>query len=202
MENAQESVAQPDANSVSSENQSQKVQNNQAYEDYKRDMFKYKSEAKELRERLQEIELSDQQKKGNFESVISKLKEDLNAEKRRNAELQKTFAEQRLDDAIKTTAASKGLKGAQLDAFIRLIDNEQKGIVEFDERFNVKSDDVNNLVDDHLKRYGEIFNRRVNVADATPNNNPMNTSKPKFDLNKASSSEIIEYLKANADKLK
>lgn len=202
MENVQEPVAQSDVNSVQTENkESKSVQEKSPYEDYKRDMFKYKNEAKELRERLQEIELSEQQKKGNFESVINKLKEDLVAEKKRNTQLTANFAEQRLDDAIKTKAVEKGLKGTQLDAFMRLIDNNSKGIVEFDDRFNVKMDDVNNLVDDHLKRYGEIFNRKVNVVDSAPNPK-LNASKPKFDLNKASSSEIVEYLKANADKLK
>lgn len=200
MENVNESVTQPDVNSVQTENQNEL--NNSVNSDYKRDMFRFKQEAKELRERLKEIELKDEQKKGNFETVISKLKEDLNNEKKRNVELQKTFATQRLDDAIKTKAIEKGLKGTQLDAFIRLIDNNDKGIVEFDERFNVKQEDVDSLVDGHLKRYGEIFSRKVNVVDSAPNNNSINNSKPAFDMNKASSAEIIEYLKANKDKLK
>lgn len=199
MENAHESVTQSETNSVQTENQT--LKNDHANEDYKRDMFKYKQQAKELQERLKEIELSDQQKKGNFETVIGKLKEDLSLEKKRNAELQKTFAEQRLDDAIKTTAIEKGLKGTQLDAFMKLIDNNSKGVVEFDERFNVKSEDVSNIVDDHLKRYGEIFNRKVNIVDGTPNTKVNTASEKKFDLNKASASEVIEYLKANADKL-
>ena len=114
MENVNDSVNQSE-NSVLPENQ---TTNNQAYEDYKRDMFKYKQQAKELQERLKEIELTDQQKKGNFETVIGKLKEDLNAEKKRNVELQKTFAEQRLDDAIKTTAIEKGLKGTTYETLI------------------------------------------------------------------------------------
>lgn len=200
--NYNESVTQPTTNSVQVENQVDFEPKQNARDDYKRDMFRYKNEVKELRDKLAEIELADKQRKGNLNEVISKLKEDLQNEKARNLKLQSTFAEQRLDDAIKTQALEKGLKGTQLDAFMKLIDNNSKQVVEFDERFNVRREDVTNIVDDHLKRYSEIFKRNVNVVDAAPNNNPINTQAPKFDIKKASSAEIVEYLKANKDKLK
>jgi hypothetical protein len=85
---------------------------------------------------------------------------------------------------------------------MRLIDRDAKGVVEFDEKFNVKSEDVTGLVDDHLKRYGDIFNRKVNVVDQSPNNNPINRDTNKFDKNKASADEIVAHLLANKDKLK
>lgn len=198
--NAQESVTQSDVNSVQVENQTEIKSN--PIDDYKKDMFRYKSEAKALKEKLAEYEMNEQQRKGNLESVITKLKDDLQAEKSRNLKIQSTFAEQRLNDEIKATALEKGLKGTQLDAFLKLIDNESKQVVEFDERFNVRKDDVTNLVDDHLKRYGEIFARKVTVADAVPNK-AVNTSQTnKFDVNKASVQDIIGYLKENKDKLK
>ena len=97
---------------------------------------------------------------------------------------------------------SKGLKGQQLEAFMKLIDHDAKGVVEFDERFNAKNEDVTNLVDDHLKRYGDIFNRKVNVVDQTPNNNPVNRPTKQFDKNTATAQETIAYLLENKDKLK
>lgn len=199
--NEQESVTQATMNSVQVENLADENTKHSAADDYKRDMFKYKNEAKELRERLAEIELADKQRKGNLNEVISKLKEDLQAEKNKTLQMKSNFAEQRLDDAIKTLAMEKGIKGKQLEAFVKLIDNQDKSIVEFDERFNINQNDVTNLVDNHLKRYSEIFKRSVNVVDQAPNNNPVTPSK-KFDLNQASSADIVNYIKNNADKIK
>lgn len=169
---------------------------------YKNDLIRYKREAQELKDQLESINLQKEQKKGNFEGVISKLKADLAEAKQVNARTTKTFAEKALDDAIKTTAMSKGLKGQQLDAFIKLVDEDAKGVVEYDERFNIVGDDVNNLVDDHMKRYGELFKTKVNVVDQSPNNNPINRPTKQFDMNKATAQETLDYLLANKDKLK
>lgn len=169
---------------------------------YKEDMFRYKQEARDLKAQLAEIELAKEQKKGNFEGVIGTLK-DKNAESLKEiASLKKTFAENVLDKAIENTAISRGLKGTQLEAFMKLIDHDAKGVVEFDERFNAKSEDVVTLVDDHMKRYGDIFNTKVNVIDHSPNNNPINRPTKTFDEKKATASETIDYLLANKDKLK
>ena len=198
-ESTNESVTQPEVNSVQPEI---KTETNSNVDGYKNDMFRYKQEAKELKAKLEAINLEKEQKNGNFESVISTLKEKVKEYQNEAAQLKSNFAENALDRAIENTAISKGLKGQQLDAFMRLIDRDAKGVVEFDEKFNVKSEDVTGLVDDHLKRYGDIFNRKVNVVDQSPNNNPINRDTNKFDKNKASADEIVAHLLANKDKLK
>lgn len=204
MENANESVAQPVENSVPTENQTtDKVQASSAVEDYKRDMFKYKQQARELQEQLEAIEQEKQVKKGNYQEVIAKLKQDLQAEKQNAQQLKVNFANARLDEAIKTTAMEKGIKGQNLDVFMKLIDDNSKGIVEFDEKFNVKSEDVTNLVDEHMKRYSDVFAKKVNVVDAAPNSKVHNTpSSNAVDMNKMSGDELFAYLKQNAHKLK
>ena len=169
---------------------------------YKEDMFRYKQEARELKAQLAEIELAKEQKKGNFEGVIGTLKDKNSEYQKEIASLKQTFAENVLDKAIENTAISKGLKGTQLEAFMKLIDHDAKGVVEFDERFNAKSEDVVNLVDDHMKRYGDIFNRKVNVVDQSPNNNPVNRPSKQFNKQTASADEIVAHLLANKDKLK
>jgi len=198
-ESTNESVTQPEVNSVQPEI---KTETNSNVDGYKNDMFRYKQEAKELKAKLEAINLEKEQKNGNFESVISTLKEKVKEYQNEAAQLKSNFAENALDRAIENTAISKGLKGQQLDAFMRLIDRDAKGVVEFDEKFNVKSEDVTGLVDDHLKRYGDIFNRKINVVDQSPNNNPINRDTNKFDKNKASADEIVAHLLANKDKLK
>jgi predicted RNase H-like nuclease (RuvC/YqgF family) len=198
-ESTNESVTQPEVNSVQPEI---KTETNSNVDGYKNDMFRYKQEAKELKAKLEAINLEKEQKNGNFESVISTLKDKVKEYQNEAAQLKSNFAENALDRAIENTAISKGLKGQQLDAFMRLIDRDAKGVVEFDEKFNVKSEDVTGLVDDHLKRYGDIFNRKVNVVDQSPNNNPINRDTNKFDKNKASADEIVAHLLANKDKLK
>lgn len=199
MENVNDSVNQTEENSVLPEN---KIETSSNVDKYKTDMFRYKNEARELKEKLAQIELEKQQKKGNFEGVISKLKEDLQLAKQNNAKLEASFAEKALDDAIQRNAMSKGLKGQQLEAFMKLIDHNAKGVVEFDESFNVKNEDVSNLVEDHMKRYGDLFNRKVNVVDQAPNNNPINRPTKTFDMKTATAEETIAYLLENKDKLK
>jgi predicted RNase H-like nuclease (RuvC/YqgF family) len=198
-ESTNESVTQPEVNSVQPEI---KTETNSNVDGYKNDMFRYKQEAKELKAKLEAINLEKEQKNGNFESVISTLKDKVKEYQNEAAQLKSNFAENALDRAIENTAISKGLKGQQLDAFMRLIDRDAKGVVEFDEKFNVKSEDVTGLVDDHLKRYGDIFNRKVNVVDQSHNNNPINRDTNKFDKNKASADEIVAHLLANKDRLK
>lgn len=201
MENvSNESVTQPESNSVQSD-----ITNdvsNAVPDGIKQDMFRYKNEVKELKAQLDAISLEKEQKKGNFEGVITSLKDKVKEAQNEAALLKNNFAESALDKAIENTAITRGLKGQQLEAFMKLIDRDAKGVVEFDERFNVKSEDVTGLVDDHLKRYGDIFNRKVNVVDQSPNNNPINNSSKKFDLSKASADEITAYLLKNKDKLK
>ena len=93
-----ESVTQTDVNSVPTEKPTTEI--NIAADDYKRDMFKFKEQAKKLQEKLDAIELEKEQKKGNYSEVISKLKEDLKSAKTESAQERLKFAQGRLDDAI------------------------------------------------------------------------------------------------------
>lgn len=169
---------------------------------YINDLIRYKKENEEFKSQLEAIALEKETKKGNFQGVISKLKDDLATSKRSNEEMKLNFASNTLDDAIRQEALSKGIKGQQLDVFMKLVDDDAKGIVEFDESFNVKKEDVNTLVDDHLKRYSDVFKSKVNVVDGTPNNKPHNTNAGKFNLGNATAKETLAYMLKNQDKLK
>jgi hypothetical protein len=196
-DNQNESVIQDQTSGTSNDQIESRVKPT-AQDSFKKDMLRYKDEAANLREQLNSIEMEKQTKKGNFESVITKLKEELAEQKRTNAGLKVNYAEKSLNDSIKAQAMSKGLKGVQVDAFMRLVDSDEKQLVEFDDKFNVKQDDVNNIVENHLKRYSDIFKTKVNVADASPRSGASSTdTRTKFDVNKASAAEIAEHLKKN-----
>lgn len=176
---------------------------------YKEDMLKFKDraqeserKAQELEERLADLELQESEKAGNLEKTNSLLKEELKKEKLEKKQMKFNFANARLDEAIKTTAAEKGLKGKQLEAFMKLVDKDDKSRVEFDEKFNVQHEEVAEVVTNTLNRYSEVFTKRTTVVDGTPNQKPVNRPSKGFDLNKASAQETLDYLLNNKDKLK
>ena len=71
-ESNNESVTQPETNSVQSENVQTTTPN---VDGYKKDMFKYKDQARDLQAQLDAIALEKEQKNGNYEGVITSLKD-------------------------------------------------------------------------------------------------------------------------------
>jgi hypothetical protein len=189
-----ESVTQTDVNSVQTENPTNDIKTSSAADDYKRDMFRYKEQAKKLQERLDNIELEKEQKKGNYSEVISRLKEDLKAAKTETAETRLQFAQGRLDDAIRREAMKKGVKGQALDVFLNMIDSDSKKIVEFDGDYNVNMEDVKTVVDSTMGRYSEVFSHKVNIADGTPNRVTQQYEK-KVDVSKMTGDETFAYIR-------
>ncbi len=167
-------------------------------------LAKTKARLNELEEYKQTQEMAVEERKGNYEGVISQLKEKVRTLEADNKTIESRYANTFLNEAIKNTAMAKGIKGTHLDAFMRLVDPQAKNVVEFErtaDSIRVNETDVNNLVDDHLKRYSDVFKRTVKVADGNPTPRMDNSSRPAFDLSKASAAETLAYLKANKDKL-
>jgi hypothetical protein len=162
---------------------------------FKRDMLKYKDEANALREKVASYELDSEQKKGNLEGVINALKEENKGLKSSAAQSRFDYAQTQLDNAIRQEALSKGLSSEKVDVFMKLIDDNDKGIVELDEKFNVSSDDVKSLVDKNMERYANIglFNKKVNVVDGTPGNN-LGAKKAQKDVKDMSWDEAKAHL--------
>lgn len=191
--NQQESVTQTDVSSATTEKKQETVVN-QDHDRYKRDMFKYKDQVKELSEQLKQYELHEQQKKGNFEGVIGKLKDEIKELKHTNAKKDLSFANTQINNAIRNEALKRGIK--DVDVLMKLVDKSDKDLIELDESYNPSSDDVKNLMDKNMERYGHIFKKSVNIVDATPNNRPQTRPEKKFDLDKMSGDEIFAALKA------
>jgi len=198
--NQTESVAQTVESGASTENVNAETIS-KADLDFKRDMLKYKDEANALKERLKEIELSDEQKKGNFEGVISSLKDEIKNLKTKNAQATYNFANTQIDSAIRNEALSRGITGNKLDVLMRVVDENDKGAITLDDKFNVNNDDVKSILDKNMERYSDIFTKSVKVVDGTPNNS-VDMSGKKLNFDKMTSSELKEYMLKNKDKLK
>jgi hypothetical protein len=190
--NQNEPVVQSEENSVQTEKQESL---SKADLDYKRDMFRYKDEAKALKEKLREIELEKQRKSGDLEGVIQALKEENKSLKHKNATERLSYAQTQLDSSIKQELLSRGLKGKKLDAFMKLVDDNDRSIVELDEKFNVSRDDIKSLVDKNMERYGDLFKKEVKIVDGVPNNNSIGSGSKKVDISKMSWEEAVAYAK-------
>lgn len=184
-------VPQPEKNSVLPENQETLTK---AQNDYKQDMFRYKNEAAEMREQLKQIEMDKQQKKGDFEGVIGSLKNEIKELKHGRASDKLSYAETQLNSSIKEELLSRGVKGKKLDAFLKLVDDNDKSIVELDDKFIVNNEDVKSLVDKNMERYGDLFKGSIKIVDGTPNNNAINAGKKVLDVSKMSWEEAKTYM--------
>ena len=64
-----------------------------------------------LESKLKEIQLGEEQKKGNLEGVISTLKSEIKSLKNENQKSRFNFASTQLDNAIMKELASRGVQG-------------------------------------------------------------------------------------------
>lgn len=190
--NQKEPVVQSEENSVPAE---KKESLSKADLDFKRDMFRYKDEAKALRDKLHEIELEKQRKSGDLEGVIQALKDENKSLKHKNATERLSYAQTQLNSSIKQELLGRGLKGKKLDAFMKLVDDNDRSIVELDESFNVNREDIKSLVDKNMERYGDLFKKEVKIVDGVPNNNSINNTSKKADISKMSWEEAVAYAK-------
>lgn len=194
--NENESVTQPDASGASTENN---VTLSKADLDFKRDMLRYKDEANLLKEQLKEIGLEKEQKKGNFESVITTLKDEIKSYKQEMAQSKYNFASTQLDSAIMRELTERGLKGKKLDAFMKLVDDNDKSIVSLDDRFNVDGEDIKSLVDKNMERYGDLFKKEVKIVDGVPARQNHNNVAPKKSIKEMTIDEAVAYAKTLKD---
>jgi hypothetical protein len=194
--NQTESVIQSDESSASTDN---KTTLNDSNDRYKKDMFKFKDENKTLKDQLRELQLVDEQKKGNLEGVITSLKDEIKGLKNTNAQTRLGFATTQLDGAIKQELAERGLKGAKLDAFMKLVDDNDRSIVELDESFNAKMEDITNLVDKGFERYGDLFKKEVKIVDGVPKGNNFQSSSKIKNVEDMNDKEVLAYLKTLKD---
>ena len=199
--NQNESVTQADVSGATTEETKQVTQQPDDRDRYKRDMLRFKDESTALKERIRELELAEEQKKGNLEGVITSLKDQLKEEKNKNKLDRYNFSKTNLDSAIKQEALSKGLSSEKAEVFMKLISDDDKGAVSLDETFRPDMDDVRGLVDKNMERYSSIglFGKNVKVVDATPNSTPNTQPKKAKKIEDMSWDEAVAYAKTLKD---
>lgn len=169
--------------------------------DWRKDMLKYKDRVSELETALKEKELTEQQKKGNLEGVITSLKDELKTTKAEHSNDRYEFANSQIDNAVTQEVLSRGLVKEQADILVKLLDKDEKGRIEFGEGFQPVSEDVKDLVDKNMERYSTVFTKDVKIADGIPKGKGAPKNKV-VDTNAMSSAELKEYIINNEDKLK
>lgn len=193
-ESNNESVTQTETNSVQSENQD-------ANNDYKRDMFKYKEQvraekdrAASLEARLKEFEHAEETKKGNFSKVIEELKDKSRTLESQLKQKDFNYAKTNIKSAIEKEAMKHGC--LDTDAFTRLI-GDKYDIVSLDDGFTPSSEDIKMVVEDGMKRYEKIglFGRKVSIKDGVPKNGGSFNNEKKIDVSKMSWDEAVAYAK-------
>jgi len=160
-------------------------------DDYRRDMFKFKSEAKSLRDELDEYKLKEQEQAGNLQEVIAKLKGENRQLKQSVAKSEVSFAEGKIEDAIKTVASKLGCTDPE--TFYRLVERSDIDIIELDDKFRANKEDINSIVDKYRKNYEHLgfFNKKVNIVDGVPNSKPNNKPVKQKALSDMSQEELM-----------
>jgi hypothetical protein len=167
--------------------------------DFKRDMFKYKDELAIAQGKLNDIAMGEEQRKGNFEGVIGTLKQEIKSLKATSATDKFNYANTQLDSAIKSELVGRGVTGKKLDAFMKLVDDNDKSIVELDASFNPANDDVKSLVDKNMERYSDLFIKQVKIVDGVPSRTNVNDGAKKIDVNAMSWEQALAYAKTLKD---
>ena len=198
--NQNESVAQSEVSGATTESVKTETLS-KADSDFKRDMLKYKDENSDLRDRLKDIDLEKQTRKGDFEGVISTLKDEVKNLKGKLATKDYSYANTQIDSALEKEALERGVTGNKLEILMKLIDENDKGAVSLDDRYIVDKEDVKGLVDKHMDRYSDIFTKRVKISDGVPSNIMPAQTKEKSTDN-MNSSELREYVLRNKNRLK
>lgn len=190
MEETKVGSAQTDESSASTENKA--TFNHSAAEEYKRDMFKYKNENRELRAQLEEKMLAEEEQKGNLQSVIQRLKDENKHLKKSTADDRYNFAQGKIEDAIKTFAAKKGCTDP--DTFYKLIDDADVQTVELDDKFRTSSEDIESIVEKNMQRYEHLgfFKKNVKIADGSPSSKPVEKKAKEVDLSKLSHEDLMK----------
>jgi len=112
--------------------------------------------------------LDKEQAKGNYEGVISALRDELKEVKGRSADSDKKYAFNRFSEQIKSAAVKEHCKNP--DTLMKLLSVEQMKSVEIDGDFNVNADDLKRLLDEVKEQYSDIKlfdSGKVNINHVT-----------------------------------
>lgn len=131
------------------------------------------SEVKKLREKYealqQQNERFEQEKleaEGKKDELISRLRDDLEGQKRANEQFHTQMAYDKVSSQVVNAAVKRGCRDPQ--SLVRLLDG-QFAQMEIGQDFSVNEADMDRLMDDAEKKYQYFFQKAApSIADGTP----------------------------------
>lgn len=167
-----------------------------AYESYRKLLNEKKSRDQRLQEmeqKLKSYEESELERKGEFEKLLSQLKEENSKLKSTLQEKDRKYIMNKVHSAIKEKAVAAGCKAP--DKLLRLLDDDKVNGLEVDDNYNVVESSVEYLINEAKKENDFLFKRsNANVQDGNPVSEPV-VKTPESDLSKLSMEQLEELYK-------
>jgi hypothetical protein len=136
-----------------------------------KDLHKYKTQAKELADKTQTLEQEKLMAEGKKDELISQLQKQLNETKTKQSEMQKTFAWDKVQNWLKTKAATSGIvDGGAVDKFVSLVDLKGRNPFRDDSTFQLEENVLSQVFEESKKEMPYFFGKPgPSVKDITPN---------------------------------
>lgn len=169
----------------------EKPNNIEALENKNRELLgKIKSEREkreELAARLDAIEQEKLESQGKYQDINKSLKERLaQIEKEKNDSVNK-FRLNAINSSLRQAALEAGCE--RPDAVLKLLEREEKALIEVDDEYRVDTQTVNPILERIKTDYPMLFRKTsVPVKDVTPGNIPQDKTRTEADM-------IGEYIK-------
>lgn len=163
-----------------------------------KDLHKYKAKNKEYEAKLSELENGKLMAEGKKDELISQLQKQLNETKSKQAEMQKTYAFDKVQGWLKTKAATSGIiaEGGAVDKFVSLIDFKGRNPFRDDSTFQLEENVLSQVFEESKKEMPYFFGKpNPNVKDITPNGSAIESGGSDF------SKMSLDQLKEHARKL-
>lgn len=170
--------------------------------DYKADMLKFKdmlsesrNEVSQLRRMLEDRDIEMAKSEGDKDKVIQSLQERLESTEKKLKGSTYNYARTNIESEIKTRAIQKNCN--DIDLLIKFIGDDKIGKVTVDSNYKPDGDEIESLIDEAMKNTGHInlFGKKVNVADVSPNNKPIEKQKENNDVSAMSDDDLLNALR-------
>lgn len=125
-----------------------------------------KQKRQEFEDRLAAIEQEKLESEGKYVDAYKKTKEQLELAEKRNKEVINGFRFRAIESAITNKALEAGCK--KPNAILRLLDNDDKSLIEVDDSYNVDSTTLSPIMDKMREEYPELFQKTSPAVKDVP----------------------------------
>lgn len=175
-----------------------KVQSNGDLERALKDLHKFKAQAKDLEAKTQQLEQDKLMAEGKKDELITTLQKQLNESKSKTSEMQKTYAFDKVNNWLKTKAATSGIivEGGAIDKFVSLIDFKGKNPFRDEQTFAIEENILSQVFEDAKKEMPYFFGKpSPSIKDITPGSGDISSAGNDY------SKMTLDQLKVHATNL-